>query len=150
MTSEPEPATEASRTYARRHLCFGWTAVGVFAVLGLTLEVLHGLKVPFYLGVSSEPRRLLWTLAHAHGTLLGLTNLALAGTLHLMPARSASAQAIASACLIAASVLLPAGFFLGGAFPIGSDPGSGVLLVPLGALLFIAAVALTARQALAS
>ena len=145
-----DPINEREPAYARRHLRFGWIAVAVFAVLGLLLEVLHGLKVPLYLGVSSEPRRLLWTLAHAHGTLLGLLNLALAGTLHLMPARSPHAQAIASASLIAATVLLPAGFFLGGAFLRGADPGPGVLLVPVGALLLIVAVALTARQALAA
>jgi hypothetical protein len=149
-TRPDEAAAPARRTpsYVHRHLSFGWIALGLFVLLGLALEVLHGLKAPMYLGVSSEPRRLMWTLAHAHGTLLALVNVALAATLHLMPPRSARAQAIASACLIGATILLPFGFFLGGAFTEASDPGVGVLLVPIGALLLIVAIALTARQAL--
>ncbi|HEY8174006.1 MAG TPA: hypothetical protein VIH21_13040, partial [Dehalococcoidia bacterium] len=60
--------------YARRHLRFGWWSLFVFATLGLTLEALHGFKVRAYLDVSNDTRRLMWTLAHAHGTLLGLVH----------------------------------------------------------------------------
>jgi hypothetical protein len=52
---------------------------------------------------------------------------------------------LAGNCLLGASVLLPGGFFLGGLFLYGGDPGLGVLLVPLGALLLLVAVLLTAR-----
>jgi hypothetical protein len=34
---------------------------------------------------------------------------------------------------------IPAGFFLGGAVVHGADPGLGILLVPLGALLLLLA-----------
>jgi predicted GNAT family N-acyltransferase len=50
-----------------------------------------------------------------------------------------------TAFLTAAIVLLPGGFFLGGLFVHGGDPGLGVLLVPVGAVCLFAAVLLTAR-----
>ena len=42
-------------------------------------------------------------------------------------------------------VLMPVGFFLGGVWIYGGDPGLGVLLVPIGAAALFVAVALTAR-----
>ena len=62
----------------RRHLRFGWWSLATFGLLGLVLETLHGFKVGAYLDVSNETRRLMWTLAHAHGTLLGLVHLGFA------------------------------------------------------------------------
>ncbi len=50
-----------------------------------------------------------------------------------------------SASLIGASILLPGGFFLGGIAFYGGDPGLGILLVPVGAVLLIAAVFAVAR-----
>jgi hypothetical protein len=44
-----------------------------------------------------------------------------------------------------ASVLLPGGFFLGGLFLYRTDPGLGIVLVPIGAVLLFIAVFLTAR-----
>jgi hypothetical protein len=132
--------------YARRHLRFGWWSLLVFASLGFTLETLHGLKVRAYLDVSNETRRLMWTLAHAHGTLLGLVHVAFGLTVRsaaLDPGLT-NVRAISPA-LIAASVLLPGGFFLGGIAFYGGDPGLGVLLVPFGALSLIAAVFMIAR-----
>ena len=41
---------------------------------------------------------------------------------------------------------MPGGFFLGGIVIYGGDPGLAILLLPLGAALLVAAVALTARQ----
>src|SRR5690606_19076132 len=72
--------TEAERpaapAVARRHLRFGWWALLGFLSLGIALEALHGLKVGWYLAASHETRRLLLTLAHAHGVLLALVNIA--------------------------------------------------------------------------
>ena len=65
----------------RRHLLFGWWSLLVFLSLGLGLETLHGFKVGWYLDVANEARRLTWTLAHAHGTLLGLIHLGFAWSL---------------------------------------------------------------------
>lgn len=125
----------------RRHLRFGWTALLAFSALGAVLELLHALKLGAYLDVGNEARRLMWRLAHAHGVLLGLVNVAFGLSLqHLQPRPER-----ASACLIAAACLLPLGFLLGGALAEGGDPGLPVLLVPLAVPLLLAALWWTAR-----
>jgi hypothetical protein len=129
---------------ARRHLRLGWWALLVFLSLGTVLEGLHGLKLGFYLDVRNESRRLLWTLAHAHGALLSLVSLAFAASARL-PGWGAARLSLASRCLVAALVLIPGGFFLGGAFPYAGDPGPAVIVVPVGALLLFTGVWLTAR-----
>lgn len=133
----------AART--RLHLRFGWWALFAFLGLGAILEGLHAFKLPYYLAVSNETRRLLWTLAHAHGTLLAVVNVAFALSLRALNRSSKEERRLASRCLVGATIFLPAGFFLGGAFPYAGDPGPGVLLVPLGALLLAIAVFITAR-----
>jgi hypothetical protein len=131
----------------RRHLVFGWWSVFGFALLGLVLESLHGFKVGAYLDASNETRRLMWTLAHAHGTLLGLAHVAFALSLPALPALNPSSARLASRALVGASLLLPGGFFLGGLRFYAGDPGLGVALVPVGAVLLLAAVWLIARSA---
>ena len=126
-----------------RHLRIGWWSVAVFGLGGLVLETLHGFKVGAYLDASNETRRLLWTLAHAHGTLLGLVHLEFAATIRiagLAPGR----LRLASSALVAASVLLPGGFFLGGVQFYAGDPGIGAVLVPIGAALTIYAAVIVA------
>jgi hypothetical protein len=59
--------------------------------------------------------------------------------------RHGISRRLASRCLLGALVLMPAGFFLGGLFFYGGDPGIGVLLVPPGGLLLFLGVFLTAR-----
>ena len=138
-TSTGGPPTDLR--LATRHFRFGWLSVAVFGTLGLLLESLHGFKVGAYLDASNETRRLMWTLAHAHGTLLGLVHVAFAATLRLAdpaPRRLATA----SRYLVWASLLLPGGFFLGGIRFYAGDPGVGVVLVPIGAVLLIAAATL--------
>ena len=125
----------------RRHLRMGWLSLLVFLSLGLALEALHGLKVQAYLNAMSETRRLMWTLAHAHGTLLALVQLGFAFTVLQVPAWRARPRTIASTSLLAAGVLMPGGFFLGGVWVYAGDPGLGILLVPVGGvLLFVAAL----------
>ncbi len=133
--------------YTRRHLTFGWWALLVFLTLGIVLESLHGFKAGFYLNVSNSTRRLMWTLAHAHGTLLALVHIGFGATAHLLPSWNEKSRGMASACLMSASILIPGGFFLGGLVIYSGDPGLGILLVPLGALLLFIAVFLTARGA---
>ncbi len=132
---------------ARRHLRIGWWSLLVFLTLGVVLEALHGFKVSWYLKVSTSTRRLMWTLAHAHGTLLSLVNIAFGVTIGMLKDWPASARSQASGCLKGATVLVPAGFFLGGVKIYGGDPGLGILLVPPGAILLFVAVFLTARAA---
>lgn len=132
--------SSAHLRYAYRHLQFGWWSLLCFATLGLTLEALHGFKVQAYLDVSNETRRLMWTLAHAHGTLLSVVHVIFGLSIQVVPEFGARRQQLISRCLIGASFLLPGGFFLGGLAFYGGDPGLGVLLVPLGAVLLLIAV----------
>ena len=129
----------------RRHLAFGWWTVLIFLTIGLVLEGLHGLKVQSYLGVHQETRRLMWTLAHAHGTLLGVLNLGFAFTINIATGWREQSRNLASIMLRAATLLMPAGFFLGGLFTYSGDPGLGILLVPVGGILLFAAVFSAAR-----
>jgi len=147
----PRPLEHLSRPAVRaealgfRHVRFGYYGLLVFLTLGLALETLHGFKVGFYLDVASEPRRLAWRLAHAHGALLSLLHVVFGLTLASRFRLAEPAALRASRLLIAATIALPGGFFLGGFFVAGGDPGPGVLLAPLGALWLFAAVLFTAR-----
>jgi hypothetical protein len=132
---------------AVRHLRFGWWSLLAFLTIGIALEALHGFKVQFYLAADNETRRLLWTLAHAHGTLFSLINLALAASLAAFPAMALNFSGFGSRCLIAATIVMPAGFFAGGAVIYQGDPGLGILLAPVGALFMVAAVILAGRAA---
>src|SRR3982074_1254717 len=114
--------------------------------MGLVLESLHGFKVRAYLDVSNETRRLMWTLAHAHGTLLALVHVVFGLCVATFPDFSARSLRLISRSLMAASVLLPGGFFLGGIAFYSGDPGVGVLLVPAGAVLLLFAVFSIARR----
>jgi hypothetical protein len=131
----------------RRHLRFGWWSLLVFLTLGIALEALHGFKVGWYLDVDNETRRLMWRLAHAHGVLLALVNVAFALSLRALEPDPAAPPLLASRCLLAAGVLLPGGFLLGGLVVWEGDPWVGVVLVPLGAVLLFCGVLSTARRA---
>jgi hypothetical protein len=139
--------TVPADAYAAKHLRHGWLCLLVFLAAGLALESLHGLKVAAYLDLDQSVRRHMWTLAHAHGALLGLVHLGLAATVRAAPHLSTGSQGhVASTSLDAASALIPLGFFLGGLQHYAGDPGLGVLLVPLGgALLLLAALLVVLR-----
>jgi len=134
-----------SSSYTRLHLRFGWWSLLIFAALGFILETLQGFKVPLYVDVSNDTRRLMWTLAHAHGVGLALIHVLFALSLPALPAQPGRDR-LASRCLISASILLPGGFFAGGAIYYAGDPGPGILLVPVGAILLMTAVFLVARD----
>src|SRR5881296_244551 len=95
-----------------RNLRFGWWSLLIFLSLGAVLEALHGFKVRWYVDVGNETRRLMFTLAHAHGTLLALVNI-VAGLSGRIVERFTLRSSVSFA-LIWAAILLPAGFFLGG------------------------------------
>lgn len=137
-------ATPETHNPAHFHIRVGWWALALFATLGLVLETLHGFKNAWYLEQANETRRLLFTLAHAHGTLLAVVNLVFGGLLRAFPGGAPSA--VASRGLVAALALMPAGFFLGGLFLYDGDPGVGVFLVPVGALALIAAAVAAALR----
>ena len=127
----------------RRHLRFGWWSLLVFLTLGIVLEAMHGFKIGWYLDVSNATRRLMWTLAHTHGTLLALVHIAFAVTVPFLANRERPRRWV-SGCLYGASVLLPGGFFLGGIVVYGGDPSLGILLLPVGAALLFVGVLITA------
>ena len=124
---------------AERNLRFGWWSLLVFLSLGAVLETLHGFKIGWYVDVGNETRRLMFTLAHAHGTLLAVVNIA-AGLSGRIVERFTLRPSV-SFSLIWAAILLPAGFFLGGIVIYDGDPGLGVWLVPIGAALMFYSIA---------
>ncbi len=145
--SRPSKRALSISESADRNLRFGWWSLLVFLSLGGLLETLHGFKIGWYVDVGNETRRLMFTLAHAHGTLLALVNIA-AGLTARKVDRFGLRPSVSFA-LIWAAILLPAGFFLGGIVIYDGDPGLGVWLVPIGAaLLFygIARIALDLRK----
>lgn len=132
----PPSAGPDSSALRRRHLQFGWTSLLLFVLLGGVLEAMHGFKVDWYLAVGNETQRLLWRLAHAHGTFLSLVHVAFALSL----AACVRAPRLGSACLCSAALAVPLGF-LAGAFGVqGGDPGLGIVLVPVGLVLLVVAI----------
>lgn len=144
--SQPSQPAEAAADLAARHFAFGWRVLLAFLVLGLVLELLHGLKVDWYMSHATVLRRHLWTLAHAHGALLGLVNLAYAAYVPWRQARGAPLHPWSSGALLLATLLLPGGFLLGGLFIYGGDPGLGIVLTPIGGALLLVAVYLCAGR----
>ena len=120
------------------NLRFGWWSLLIFLSLGGVLEILHGFKVGWYVDVGNEMRRLMFTLAHAHGTALALVNIAAGLTARNM--NRVTARMSVSASLIWAGILFPLGFFLGGIVTYGGDPGLGIWLVPIAAILLFYSV----------
>ena len=126
----------------RRHLLIGWFGLLVFLSLGIALEVMHGMKLQMYLNTKQEMRRLMWTLAHTHGTLFSLIHVAFAVSLRQLKLEPFPPSIrIVSAALIGALLTMPIGFFLGGVWHYEGDPGLGIVLVPVGAVMMLLAVA---------
>ena len=118
----------------------------MFLTLGFILEIMHGFKVRFYLDVANETRRLMWTLAHAHGTLLSVIHIVFGLYLHTQSGMARGKLPLVSSSLVGSSILLPGGFFLGGVVFYSGDPGLGILLLPVGAVLLGIAVFFIARS----
>ena len=129
---------------SRTPLRTGIWLLAVSLPLGLTLEALHAMKVQVYLG--SALRRELWTLAHAHGNLLGILCLVVALLAPRLIADERSRRR-AEWMLSAGAVLMPLGFLLGGVLSSESDPSFPILLVPIGGVLVFVALAIVAVNA---
>jgi len=128
----------------------GWIGLLIFLTMGIVLESLHGFKSGYYLDTRNVTRRLMWTLAHSHGTLFSLVNIGFALCVTRIGAPRAGLLRIASFGLTGALALMPLGFFLGGLKLYGGDPGLGILLVPLGAILLLAGVGAVAIEVIRS
>lgn len=111
----------------------GWISLAVWIAFGILIEGFIGFRTPALLDDSL--RRDMFRLAHAHGTLLNLVLIAAAICARLELVRIGR---IASLGLRSAVVLLPVGFLLGGVWHFKDDPGLGIFLVPVGALLLLA------------
>jgi cytochrome bd-type quinol oxidase subunit 2 len=132
---------DAERGRARR---FAWSSLLVWALFGLALEAAHGFKVSAYL--DDGLRRSLLRLAHAHGVILALVVLAYgeAGApLHASPDKARRVGRL----FRAGAILIPVGFALSAVRASEGDPSPPILLVPLGALVLIAAVGRTTSAA---
>ena len=138
MSQRQTPSADPAQQVARRHLLVGWIGLLVFLGLGITLEMLHAFKSGYYLDTRNSTRRLMWTLAHSHGTLFSLVNIAFALSLARVAPLEKRCLSWASGGLLGALLLMPLGFFLGGLKFYGGDPGMGIIFVPMGALcLFV-------------
>ncbi len=128
----------------RLSIVAGFCLLAVFLPLGLTLEALHAMKVDPYL--RSAMRREMWTLAHAHGNLLGILCLAFGALAERVTSDAARRLAIARLLVIGAA-LMPLGFFLGGILNTEGDPSLGILLVPAGGVFLLVALIRAAASA---
>ena len=129
----------------RRHLKFGWWSLFVFVCLGILLETFLAFRIGWYMNSGdNETHRLMLRLGHAHGTFLSLVNIAYAATLSRINLIE-NIRRLSSRCLIAATLLIPGGFILGGVVTHGSEPGLGIILLPIGALFLLFALFLLAR-----
>jgi hypothetical protein len=146
--STSDDLSRLRRAIAWRHHLIGWCALLLFLSLGAFLEFLHGFKLGFYLDPDNRLRRELWTLAHAHGTLLGLINVGFAVGVTQFGTWTSGRLKLTSFFLLDAAILIPLGFFLGGVAPSEGDPWLGIVLVPVGALLLFISVALIIYSAL--
>ena len=123
------PATSETAPLIRQ----GWISLAAWIVFGILIEGFIGFRTPAVL--DDSVRRDMFRLAHVHGTLLNLVLIAAAICARLELIRIGR---IASLGLRLSVVLLPVGFLLGGIWHFKDDPGLGIFLVPIGALLLLA------------
>jgi hypothetical protein len=143
MTSESK--LQSKSDLVGRHIRFGWGQILLFLMLGVVLEAMHGFKIGWYLNAGEETRRMLLTLAHAHGILLGIVNIAYGLTLRGLPGMASASGRFESPLLMTASMMMPSGFLLGGLVTYGGDPGFGIFLVGPGAAMLVVAVGMIFR-----
>ena len=145
MSESASASESAGRELGLRHLRLGLWLLAVSACGGVILEALHAFKAGAYLEPGAAPRRLMWTLAHAHGSLLGILNMALGACVARgLLGRPGRGLRAASGCLLGASAAMPAGFALGGVGIHGGDPGLGIVLVPPAGAALVAGLVLAA------
>jgi len=123
-----EDLPDSVRRIARRHFVSGWLLLLLFVGLGSVLETLHAFKIGWYLDPPYRVRRELWTLAHAHGTLLAVAQLVFAVALVQFGWGSLGRLRWTSFLLLDAAILMPLGFFLGGIGHADADPSWPVIL----------------------
>lgn len=118
----------------------GWSLLFLYALTGIALEAAHGWKVAAYL--DDALARELLRLAHAHG--VGLSIVVILFGVSAAPRLDEKLAAHLVHALTAAAVLMPLGFALGAVAHPEGDPSIAILLVPIGALALVYALARTA------
>lgn len=126
------PENRNPQTWIRSAIFQALVGVGAWMTFGLLLEGLIGYKTPAYL--HDALRRELFRLAHAHGTLLSLLLLGLALVCDRFDVKLANLVTIV---LRVGIILMPVGFLLGGVWHYESDPGIGIWLVPVAAVMVV-------------
>ena len=112
----------------------GWISLALWIAFGILLEGFNAFRSPALL--DDAVRRDMFRLAHAHGTLLNLVLLVAAICARLDLIRLGRMTSLG---LCSAVVLLPAGFLFAGLWHFKDEPGLAILLVPVGAVLLLAA-----------
>jgi len=140
----PQESLPAHWPSVRLHLRIGWWMLLTFVTLGVVLEAMHGFKIDLYLNVERASTRVLWTLTHAIGAILGLVHIAFAASLFISADGTANTVALASACLKCASILVPAAFLIAGALASERGVALGFVLAIPGILFFLLGLLLTA------
>ena len=97
--------------------------------------MMHGFKIGWYLDVGNEARRLMFTLGHFHGTMFSLVNIAAGLTIRSV--EGFQVKRSVSFALIWAAIFFRAAFCSADSVTYDGDPGTGVWLVPIGALLML-------------
>ena len=138
-------ASERLESPGYRNLQAGWWTLLLFVCLGGLLEWNLGFRSHFYMDASQHMRRLMWRLAHSHGTLLALLNIIFGICACHFSRPGLPNQEFTASCLQAAGFLVPGGFFLAGLFAYQSTPGLATLLIPLGAILLVLGALLVIR-----
>jgi vacuolar-type H+-ATPase subunit I/STV1 len=136
----------SAQSWIRPAIFQALVGVAVWMTFGMLLEGLIGYKTPLYL--QDPVRRELFRLAHAHGTLLSLLLLGVALVCDRFELNTSKIVTIILRCGV---VLMPIGFLLGGIWHYESDPGVGIWLVPVAAVMVVfgivsLAIALIARK----
>lgn len=129
------PAPETAPRHYPGLMRQAWISLVLWIAFGILLEGFNAFRAPAFL--DDAVRREMFRLAHAHGTLLNLVCLVAALCARLDLIRLA---ARIDFTLRVAVILLPLGFLLGGIWHFKDEPGSAILLVPIGAVLLLVAV----------
>lgn len=136
LTEVETPLADADHSSLVFH---GLVGIAVWMSFGLLLEGLIAFRIPDYL--SDPVTREMFRLAHAHGTLLSLVLVAVGLT-----GRSGyiAAPNIGKMALHIGSVVMPVGFMLGGIGNYESDPNPLVFFAPLGGIMVIFGIVISA------
>jgi hypothetical protein len=128
MSSE-EPSADSGAGLLRQ----GWVSLALWLAFGILLEGFNAFRSPAYM--DDTVRRDMFRLAHAHGTLMNIVLLVAAICVRIDLIRLTRMTSLG---LRSSILLLPSGFLLGGIWHFKNEPGLGIFLVPVGAVILLA------------